>query len=150
MEGQVQVEILTDLPERFDLLETVYLGDDHSPAVVESHQVRGRKAVLKLAGVDDRVEAEKLQGLLIQVPLDEARPLEEDEYYLYQIVGLEVWTREGEYLGRVAEVLETGSNDVYLVREGTQEILIPALSDVVLDVDLNAGRMEVQLMKGLS
>jgi 16S rRNA processing protein RimM len=131
------------------VLETVYLGEELVPAVVEGRQLHARRAVLKLEGVDQRAEAEKLRGLLIQVPVDEAVPLDQGEYYLYQIVGLEVWTKEGEYLGRVAEVLETGSNDVYVVREGGREILIPALSDVVLEVDLEENRMEVHLMEGL-
>jgi 16S rRNA processing protein RimM len=131
------------------VLKTAYLGEELRPAVVEGRQLHGARAVLKLQGVDERAEAEKLRDLLIQVPVDEAVPLDEDQYYQYQIVGLEVWTQEGEYLGRVAEVLETGSNDVYVVRDGGQETLIPALSDVVLDVDLKENRMEVQLMKGL-
>lgn len=145
--GEVRVQILTDFPERFGLLKTVYVGEDHSPMVIQDQRVLGGRAVLKLEGIDHPA-AEKLRGLLIQIPMGEAMALEEDEYYVHQIVGLEVWTREGEYLGRVAEVLETGSNDVYVVRDG-EEILIPALSDVILDVDLDKGRVEVELMKGL-
>jgi len=148
LRGEVRVQILTDFPERFGLLKTVYVGEDHSPMVVEDQRVLGGRAVLKLEGIDHLPEAEELRGLLIHIPVGEAMALEEDQYYVHQIVGLEVWTREGEYLGRVAEVLETGSNDVYVVRDG-EEILIPALSDVILDVDLEKGRVEVQLMKGL-
>jgi len=147
--GEVEVQILTDFPDRFDMLKTVFLGDDHTPAVLESQRRHGRLILLKFAGCDDPGEAEKLRRELIYVPVDEAVPLEEDEYYLHEIVGLQAWTTEGEYLGRVEEVIDTGSNDVYVVRDGARETLVPALSDVVLKIDTKRGRIEVQLMKGL-
>jgi 16S rRNA processing protein RimM len=86
---------------------------------------------------------------LVQIPIEEAMPLGEDEYYVYQIVGLDVWTAEGEYLGRISEVLFTGANDVYVVQGEKGEILIPAIEDVVLEVDLDGGRLTVELMEGL-
>ena len=147
--GELRVKVLTDFPDRFGRLETIYLGDEHTPAAVEGQRVHGGNVLLKLAGVDRREEAEKLRDLLVHVPMDEAVPLKDDEYYVYEIVGLEVWTTEGEHLGRVVEVIETGSNDVYVIRDGAKEILIPALSHVVLDVDLKQGRIEVQMMRGL-
>jgi len=86
---------------------------------------------------------------LVQIPVEEAAPLEEGEYYLYQIVGLATWTVEGEYLGRVREVLTTGANDVYVVRGPKGEVLLPAIEEVIREVDLEAGRMIVSLMEGL-
>jgi 16S rRNA processing protein RimM len=147
--GEVKVEILTDFPERYSLLKTVLVGEQCTPVVLEGHRMHGARILLKLAGCENREDADELRGQLIRVPIDEAMPLEENEYYLHEIVGLEVWTAEEEYLGCVEEVIETGGNDVYVVRDGEREILIPALSDVVLDVDLDEGRMEVRLMKGL-
>jgi 16S rRNA processing protein RimM len=147
--GEVQVEILTDFPERFDELETVYLGEELQAVELEGCRRHGSRALLKLVGYESRDEATKLRGQLVQVPIGDAVLLENDEYYLYEIVGLEVLTIEGERLGRVAEVIETGSNDVYVVRDGDQEILIPALSDVVTRVDLDAGQIEVRLPRGL-
>lgn len=76
-------------------------------------------------------------------------PLEEDEYYLYQIVGLAAWTLQGEYLGRVREVLITGANDVFIVRGPKGEILLPAIEEVIQEIDLEAGRLTVMLMEGL-
>ena len=149
IKGEVQVEILTDFPERFDVLETAYLGEELQAVVVEGCRTRGRKALLKLAGCESRDAAGKLRGQLLQVPIEDAVPLEDGEYYLFEIVGLEVETIEGEFLGHVAEVIDTGGNDVYVVRDGDQEILIPALADVVTKVDLDASRIEVRLPKGL-
>jgi len=147
--GEVQVQILTDFPDRFDILKTVYLGEHYTPALLDSQRRHGRRILLKFEGCEDREEAEKLRGELIYVPVDEAVPLEEDEYYVHEIVGLQAWTTEGEYLGRIEEVIHTGSNDVYVVRDSVRETLIPALSDVVLKIDTEQGRIEVQLMKGL-
>jgi 16S rRNA processing protein RimM len=147
--GEVEVHVLTDFPDRFDMLKTVYLGEDHTPVVIESQRGHGRRILLKFAGCDARGDAEKLRRKLVYVPVEEAVPLGEGEYYLHEIVGLQTWTTEGEYLGRVEEVIDTGSNDVYVVRDGVRETLIPALSDVVLNIDIEQGRIEVRLMKGL-
>ena len=147
--GEVEVQVLTDFPERYGLLKTVLVGEQHTPVTLEGHRMHRARILLKFAGCENREDADELRGELIYVPIDEAMPLEEDEFYLYEIVGLEVWTDEGEFLGCVEEVIETGGNDVYVVNDGDQEILIPALSDVVLNVDLDKGRMEVRLMKGL-
>jgi len=147
--GEVKVEILTDWPERFALLEYVYLGEEAMPCRLERVRLHQGYALLKLAGYDDRSAAEALRGQVVQVPHEEAMPLDEGEYYVYQIEGLEVWTDEGESLGRVVEVLFTGSNEVYVVHGPRGEVLIPAIADVVLKVDLEDRRLIVHLMDGL-
>jgi 16S rRNA processing protein RimM len=149
LEGEVEAEILTDFPDRFSLLQTVYLGDEFVPVVVEGHRFHKNRVILKLAGCRGRNEALTLRGKLIHVPIEEAMPLEDDEYYLYQILGSEVWTAEEEFLGCVADILFTGANEVYVVRDGEREVLIPAISDVVTEVNMNEGRLTVQLMEGL-
>jgi len=147
--GEVKVEILTDWPERFALLERVYLGEEATPCRLERVRLHQGYALLKLAGYDDRSAAEALRGQVVQVPHEEAMPLDEGEYYVYQIEGLEVWTDEGESLGRVVEVLFTGSNEVYVVHGPRGEVLIPAIADVILKVDLEDRRLIVHLMDGL-
>ncbi len=149
VKGEVQAEILTDFPQRFGSLKTVYLGEEFDYVVVEGHRFHKNRVVLKLAGFKDRNEARTLRGKLIYIPVEEAMPLKEDEYYLYQILGSEVWTTEDKFLGCVDEILFTGGNDVYVVRDGDQEVLIPAISDVVKEVDISEGRLTVQLMEGL-
>ncbi len=141
--------IETDFPERFEWLKRVYLGEEATPFVLEGSRLHKRQTLLKLRGCDDREAAEKLRGRLVQIPIEEAMPLGEDEYYVYQIVGLDVCTTEGELLGKVSEVLFTGANDVYVVQGEKGEMLIPAVEDVVLEVDLAGGRLTVELMEGL-
>ena len=149
--GELKIEILTDFPERFASLRTVYLGDDAKPFSVERARLHGSKAaLLKLKGIDSTQAAEKLRNLLVQVPMDEAVPLPEGKFYLYQLIGLKVKTTAGEPLGEVVDVLDTaGANDVYVVHDGAREILIPAIEPVVKQVDLERGEMIVERMEGL-
>jgi 16S rRNA processing protein RimM len=147
--GEVKVEIITDFPDRFALLRTVYLGPKAVPFVLEGFRLHKGAVLLRLEGCHDRTAAEDLRGQLVQIPIEQAIPLEEDEYYEHQIVGLAVWTAGGEYLGTVDEIIFTGSNDVYVVRGEGREILIPAMEDVVLEINLARGRLTVELMEGL-
>ncbi|GAB6098927.1 ribosome maturation factor RimM [Halanaerocella petrolearia] len=149
--GEVRVKALTDFPEHFEELEEVYLIKGRNQLEVTIEQVRFHKGfvILKFIGCDDIGQAIEYKGYKIKVPKSETRELEEDSYYFYQIVGLEVYTIEEEYLGEVESILETGANDVYVVTDGEEEILIPALKDVVAEVDLDSNKLEVELPAGL-
>lgn len=148
--GELKVEILTEDPARFEQLEAVYVGPQFVSYRLEGARLHRGVVLLKLAGCDDRNAAEGLRDLLVQVAMEDALPLEEGEYWVHQIVGLEVWTTEGDLLGLVQEVLETAANDAYVVRDRSgREVLIPALRSVVLEIDLAAGRMLVELLEGL-
>ncbi|MBI3978046.1 MAG: 16S rRNA processing protein RimM [Chloroflexi bacterium] len=147
LHGEVKVEVWTEFPERFERTASVYL--DETPYRVErSHLHRGR-AVLKLAGVETIGDADRLRGKLVEVPVEAAVPLPPGHYYHYQIVGLLVVTTAGEPLGRIAEILATGANDVYVVRGGRREVLVPAIRDVVKEIDLDAGRVVVEPLPGM-
>jgi 16S rRNA processing protein RimM len=104
---------------------------------------------LKLSGVADRTQAEQLRGQLVQVPVEEAMPLPEGSYYMYQLLGLQVITTEGEMLGPIVNILETGANDVYVVDRQGKELLLPAIADVVQSVDLAKGQMIIKIIDGL-
>jgi len=152
--GEVRVEILTDYPERVVQRDYLYLAHPQSPDDVERYPleaVRPHKGILliKLGRIDDRDAAEELRGMLVQVPLAEAVPLEEDEYYHFQLIGTDVETETGEWLGRVADVLETGAHDVYVVRGPRGEILLPAVEDVILELDIEMKKMTVHLLPGM-
>jgi len=150
VKGKLKVRVLTDFPEHFRGLKRAYLGQTLRPVIVEGVSLHQRYALLKFAGYDDRTSAETLRGAVVQIPIEEAPPLAQGEYYFYQIVGLAVWTVQGEYLGRVREVLVTGSNDVYVVRGPRGEILLPAIEEVIREVDVEAGRLMVRLLEGLA
>lgn len=145
----MKVEVLTDFPDRFASLQRVYVGDKIVPFTVEGFRLHKGRTLLKLSGCESPTGADKLRGQYVYVPIEEAVPLPEDEYYVHQIVGLTVWTKEGELLGQVSEVLFTGSNEVYIVQGEGKEMLLPAIEDVVKEVDLERGRLIVELMEGL-
>lgn len=150
--GWVRVEPQTDNPQRFRKLARVRLAPRRGTPrwlVVGGARVEGGQVRLRFEGIGSREEAQLLSNSLLQIPAEEAAPLPEGRYYRFQLLGLEVWTQEGRYLGRVAEVLETGANDVFVVRGEEQEILLPALREVVRRVDLAGRRMEVALLPGL-
>jgi len=147
--GELRVAILTDYPERLPLHDTLYLGNDHHPYPVEGIRFHQEIALVKLAGCDDRNAAENLRGQLVQIPADDAVPLEEGEYYHFQLLGVSVTSDQGEELGRVAEVLDTGANDVYIIHGPHGTLLLPAIAGVILELDLEARTMVVAIPPGL-
>jgi 16S rRNA processing protein RimM len=152
--GEVRAEIVTSHPDRLRIHPKLYLASPRTPEIcrevtVERVRLHGDAALLKIDGCDDRNAAETMRGLLVQIPVEDAVPLEDDEFYDHQIVGLQVETEDGERLGTVAEVLATGADDVYVVRGIRGEILLPAVSDVVQVVDLERGLMVIRVLPGL-
>jgi len=153
--GELRVKIITGHPEQLGRHAYFYLASPASPEVVQRYPVeklrrhKNKVLLLKLGGCDDRIAAEELRGMLVQIPIEEAVPLEEGEYYHFQLIGVRVETEAGKFLGRIVEVLETGANDVYVVRGPRGEMLLPAVEDVVLELDLDSKRMEVHLLPGM-
>jgi len=150
VKGELSVIPHTDQPERFGWLDKVYVGDE-SPVLfeVEGARVHKGRPLLKLAGCDSREQAQKLSGKLLQVPEDEAIPLEEDEYFLFQLLGLEVETVEGERLGTLTEVIETGANNVFVVSGEVGELLLPDIPEVISEIDFEQNKMRVLPFPGL-
>ena len=107
--------------------------------------------ILKLSGIDDMDRANRLKGAVIRIPPDKALPLGEDEYYHRDLIGMEVFTREGERLGELSEIIETGANDVYAVKTDGAEnkLLIPAIKGCIIGVDTDKKIMTVSLPEGL-
>jgi len=149
--GEVRVMPLTDYPERFELLERVVLEKDsqQQEVIIESLRYHKQFVILKFVGFDDIGAAIELKDALIKIAPEEAIELPEEHYYLHDILGLEVVTVEGRVLGEIKDILETGSNDVYVVRSKQDEYLIPALKKVVTKVDLETGKMTIKPIKGL-
>jgi len=147
--GELKVRLETDFPERFALLKRVYLGPDYLPFELESFRNLPGYGLLKLKGLDDRTSAQALSGMDVQIPISEAMPLPAGEYYEHEIVGLAVWSEDGQQLGVIEEVLFTGSNAVFICVGAGGEVLVPNLPEVVIKVDLEGGRMTVRLPAGL-
>ena len=142
--GDLRVIPLTDFPERFTALREVMVGDELLH--IESVKPQGKNFLMRFREYTVREDAQKLTGRLLTVARAEAAPLDEGEYYVFDIVGLTVYDEEDNELGTVENVLRTGSNDVYAVRsEDGREILIPALRKVVRAIDVAGGRMTVRL-----
>jgi len=150
--GEVLIEVITDFPERFDVLEVVYLGYDNwraTPYRVRTRRWHREWVLLSFEGCPDRTAAEALREMFVQIPIEEARPLPEGTYYSHELIGLDVITTEGEEIGRISDVLFTAANDVYVVQSTRGEILLPAISQVIKQIDLTAGRVIVELLPGL-
>jgi len=148
--GDVRVVLHTDVPERFAWLEEIYIGEkEPRPVAIEYVRFHKNWVLLKLDGYDDRNAVESLRGQLLQVREDQAIPLEEGEYFLFQLIGLTVIDEDGDHLGELVQVIETGANNVFVVRGPQGEILIPDISDVVQDIDFEGGKITVHLLPGL-
>jgi 16S rRNA processing protein RimM len=150
VKGELLLEILTDFPERLAQTERLYLGEEKRPLEVESLRRHGEDMLLRLKEISDRDGAEGLRGAVLQLRIDDLPPLPDGTYYFHQIEDLEVFTEQGERLGRVKEILKTGANDVYVVRGERGEILLPAIPQVVREVRLEEGKMVVRMMEGLA
>ena len=149
LRGDLKVESLTDSPSRFSPGSVLYLNG--APTKVERSRSAKGSLLVKLDSVTDRATGEKLRGRFLTVPRSEVQPLAEDTYYHFEIIGLSVWSDEGELLGQVRDILQTGSNDIYVVVDCTsrKELLIPARTEVVREVSVTDGKMTVRLPDGL-
>ena len=149
--GELKVRLLTDIPNRFAELERVYLGANHTSYSIQGVRPhKGEIIVLKLSGINDANAAETLRNQELSIPLSELATLPPDFYYQHDILGLQVLTLDGQELGQIVEIIVTGSNDVYSIKkpEGSL-ILIPAIKDVIKQIDLIRRTMHIDPLPGL-
>ena len=148
--GDLRVESHTDTLERFYLIEKVYFDeDDGEPLLVENVRLHQKRILLKLKGVEDRNAAESLRHSWLYIPMDEAIPLEEDEYFLYQLIGLKVVNQDGDVLGEISDVLETKANNVFIVKDVEHEHLIPDIPEVIKEINFANNIMKIDELPGL-
>ncbi len=150
--GEVKVFPTTDDVHRFEDLDSVLLdtGREYMELEIENVKYFKQYAILKFKGIDNINDIEKYKGRSLYVTRDQAIPLEEDEYYIADLMGLDIYLENGEKFGILKDVMETGANDVYIVEtEEGKEVLIPAIHECVLDIDIEENRMEIHLMDGL-
>lgn len=152
LKGFLKVIPLTDDITRFEDLKTVYIQEKKDLVEFKIQEVKYSKnmVLLKLEGIDDIGEAEKFKNFYIKINRKDAVQLEEDSYFIVDIIGCKVFTDENEFLGKVIDVFQTGSNDVYTVKNNEdKEILLPAIEDVIKDIDIANKKIVVKLMDGL-
>ena len=153
VKGEVKVMPLTDSPELFNDFRTVFLGKPGEETVeYEVRRARPHKkwVILRLRGVDSRDQASRLRDMNIYVDKEKLGKLAEDTYYEADLHGMEVYDLNNELIGVISAVLKTPANDVYQIRaEGGREFLVPAIKDVVKEVDIAANRMVINPIHGL-
>ena len=150
--GEVKVFPTTDDANRFLDLKQVYLdaGKEFIPLEVEGVKFFKQMVILKFKGINDINEIEKYRGKDLLITRDQAVELEEDEYFIYDLIDSEVFTEEGAKLGILTEIMTTAANDVYIVKtaEG-KEVLLPSIKECILDIDVENKKITVHLMDGL-
>jgi 16S rRNA processing protein RimM len=150
LHGEILTQVMTDFPDRIKPGVTLLLGEDHQPVEIRSCRVHSKGLLIAFNEYQTREEVGMVRNQNLFVKVSDSPPLPEGEYYHHQLLGLQVMTDEGRELGRVAQILETGANDVYVVRSKDGiEVLLPAIDEVILDVDLEAGLIHVHLLPGL-
>ncbi len=149
--GELKVRLLSDIPNRFAELGVVYLGPGHVRHVIESvRPYKGEMVLLGLEHVNDANTAVALRNLDICIPLAELAKLPPGSYYQHDIIGLQVYTLDGYDVGKIIDVMITGSNDIYIVKTaGGRQVLIPAIRDVIKEIDLARHIMHIDPMPGL-
>ena len=154
LRGELKVELYTDFPERFIPGIHLYLGEALTKVKIVGVRPHQQYLLLRLAGVENRDQAEALRNHWLLVPETDAVKLDEGFYWVHDIVGLDGQDEGGQHLGAIRDVLFTGANEVYIVEtpptfNNGQDLLLPAIDEVVRAVDLAAKRMTVRLLPGL-
>ena len=152
LKGILKIKPFTDDIKKFSNLKTIYIKTKSGLTEFKIEQVRYVKnmVMLKLAGIDTVEEAEKYRNLYIKILRDQEEELEEGSYYVVDILGCKVNTDANQELGKIVDVFQTGSNDVYVVKdEQGKQILLPAIKDVIKNVDIKNRIITVHLLEGL-
>lgn len=146
--GEVKIYPYTDDVDNILNLKKIYIeGKGYKVSSIRFHK---NMFITKLVGINTVEEAEAFRNKLVQREIDEAEELEEDTYYIKDLIGLDVYLEKGELFGKIKDVFPTGANDVYVVQTvNEKEVLIPAIKSVVKDVDLGSNKMIIELMEGL-
>ena len=152
IKGMVKIKPFTDDINRFDRLKKIYISNKNGKKEYQIQEVKYHKnmVLMKLEGVDTPEQADLLRQSYRLVDRADEEPLEEGVYYIVDLLGLEVYTDENKLLGKVEDIFNTGSNDIYVIKdEMGKQILLPGIPDVIKNVDLESGKIIVHLIPGL-
>ena len=152
IKGMVKVKPFTDDIRRFDELKTVYVEKNSTKTEYEIEEVKYHKdmVLIKFKGIDKVEQAEMFRNSYLTVSRDSIEKLEEGRYYIVDLLGLEVYTDEQILLGTLEDIFNTGSNDIYVVKDKQgKQILLPAIQDVIKQIDIENKKIIVHLLPGL-
>ena len=152
IKGEVKVFPLTDDIKRFDDLETVYVKNKKESQLYNIESIKYHKnfVLIKFKGINTVEQAEILRNSYLEVDREQAIPLNEGEYFIADLIGLEVYSDEGKLIGKVDDIYNTGANDIYVVKDDLgKQTLLPGIKDVIKNVDLKKGQIIVHLIPGL-
>ena len=150
--GEVKVFPTTDDVKRFKKLKKVILdtGKEQLPLEIEGVKFFKQFVILKFRGIDNINDIEKYKGTRLLVDREHAVKLKKDEYFIADMIGMDVFTEDGELFGALKDVMETGANDVYIIEMSDgKEVLVPAIKQCILDVDIENRKMVIHLLEGL-
>ena len=144
--GEFKVRLQTDDPEHLLTVKRLYLGDETTPRTVLGARLHAGNALIRLQGISSPESVERFRGTPLRIRGVDARPLAANEYFLYQVIGLEAYDESGNRLGQVGDLIETGANDVLVItpEDGGADILLPSHPDVIIAMDPAAGRIVVR------
>ncbi len=152
LRGEVKIVTWTDYPEVFEEIDFLYVHKKTGDERLDVKNVKYQKnnIIVKFAQINSIEEAEKYKNMILYVDRDQMPPLPDGMNYIVDLIGLEVYDEEGEKVGVIADVFNTGANDIYDVkREGKKNLLLPVIDDCVKEVDTENGRVIVNVMEGL-
>ncbi len=150
--GAVKVEPITDDPERFKLLESVYLAKSDTEREIyqiSDLQYGNKQLIISFNNIESRNDAESLRGLFIEIPRSECLPLDEGSYYYFELIGYTVKTDSGEIVGTLDDVYEYPANDMFVIHKDDKEILIPVIDEFIDNVDDSTGVITIKPVEGL-
>lgn len=148
--GEINMEVLTDFPDRIQKGAVLLVGKSHRELVLESARPHGKGLLIRFAGINDPESVGLLRNELVYKAAANLPKLPTDEFYHHDLLGMQVFLEDGQLLGVLQEIIETGANDVYRVEtEDGKEVLLPAIESVIMNINTDEGRMIVRLQEWL-
>ncbi|MCI8285521.1 MAG: 16S rRNA processing protein RimM [Firmicutes bacterium] len=150
IKGEVKVYPYTDYPERFEELDEVYAGDDGKVLYIDKVRYHKNMAIIKFEDIDDRNTAEFWKDTFLCIDKKDLRALDEDEYFIFDLIGLKAVDDCDNYIGKVTDVIQNTAQDIYeITADNGNTILIPAVYEFITDIDINSGIMRIKPIEGL-
>jgi 16S rRNA processing protein RimM len=149
--GEVRVKATTDLPERFLELDSIYLkrGDNFKELEIEYVRFHKQFVIIKFAGIDSISQAEELKNYQLLITDSEKYLLPEDNYYISDLVGLQVYLKNNDYLGELIDVITTAGTDIFLIKGSKKEYMLPATHEMIIEIDFEQNKLIVDPIPGI-